>query len=476
MGHKPAPPFLRSRIPAGIAVRCATVLVLMWGGATGALLAQMGNATTPAPLAPAAPLGGGLQIASISAYVNYYSSYLPTGAMPSATSTNYPSEVAAGGSIVFNWTKFTERSIFSLTYTPSYTGYVRNSSLDALNHALSFTASRKIAPRWNFSFSAAGNLSSVQQSLFAPSTLSNVASASSSFNDLAAGLLSANFANNPQLGVILTSSPLVESPLGNLLYGQRMFTSSARVSLGYSYSPRLSVIFSGGGSRTQHVSDPALGTGNSYVIPDTTSGTASVAISYSLSPFTQIGGSVTTTRSDSLLQDSYITTSLATMGRTIGGRWVLQLHGGVGVTNALHQTVSVTPAKPVPAVGGGLTYKTLSHTFLGSYDRTVSDSYGLGASTSSTATAAWHWRHPGSSWGLDSSFSWQQLQGNNALANTSGWSTTAGLTRAFGAHITLTTQYVHLSYSGGLLAAAYHYSQDAVRVSIGWTPRAAALR
>jgi hypothetical protein len=474
MGHKPVPPSPRRLIPARRVARCVTILVLGWGGATGAMLAQIGNATAPA--APAAPPVGGLQIASISAYANYYSSYLPPGATPSAMSTNLPSDVAGGGSIVFDWTKFTERSSFSLTYTPSYTAYVRNSSLDALNHALSLTTSRKIAPRWNFNFSAAGNLSSVQQSLFSPSTLSNVASTSSTFNDLAAALLSANFANNPQLGVILTSSPLVESPLSNLLYGQRMLTSSAHVSLGYSYSPRLSLTFSGGGSRTQHISEPALGTGNAYVIPNTTSGNASVAISYSLSPFTQIGGTVITIRSASQLQDSYITTSLATLGRTIGDRWLLQFRGGVGVTNALHQTVSVTPVRPAPAVGGGLTYKTLAHTFLGSYDRTVSDSYGLGASTSSTATAAWHWRQAGSSWGLDSSFSWQQLQGNNALANTSGWSTTAGFTRAIGAHITLTTQYVHLTYSGGLLAAAYHYSQDAVRVSIGWTPHPAALR
>jgi hypothetical protein len=127
-------------------------------------------------------------------------------------------------------------------------------------------------------------------------------------------------------------------------------------------------------------------------------------------------------------------------------------------------------------IGGGLTYKTLSHTFLGSFDRGVSDSYGLGATTNSTANAAWHWRHPGSSWGLDSSFSWQEMQGSNALANTSGWSTTAGLTRAIGYHIVLQTQYVHLTYSGGLLAAAYHYSQDAVRVSVAWTPRPAVLR
>jgi hypothetical protein len=473
MRHKTVPR-LESRMPAKTAARCATVLVFVWGGATGALLAQ--NSGAPAAVASAPLPAGGLQIGSISAYGNYYSSFLPNGAAPSAGLTSLPSEVAVGASIVFDWTKFTERSSFSLTYTPSYTGYVRNSSLNALNHALSLTISRKIAPQWTFGFSAAGDLSSYQQSLFTPTALSNVAAVTSTFNDLAAGLLSANFANNPQLGAVLTSSPLAASPISNLLYGQRMLTSSAHASLSYSYSPRLSVTVSGGGSRAQHISDPALGASNTFVVGNTTSGNAGVAISYSLSPLTQIGGTVTTTRSASQLQDSYTTTSLANLGGTLGGGWLVQLHAGVGVTNAARQTSLVVPAKPAPAFGGSLIYKTLSHTFLSSYDRAVNDSFGLGSATNSSANATWRWRRPGNSWWLESSFGWQQLTGDIALANTSGWNAAAGLTRAIGAHVVLLTRYVHSSYSGGLQATAYHASQDAVRVSIGWTPHAAALQ
>jgi hypothetical protein len=475
MCHRPVPPSLKSFIPAGTAVRFATVVVLVWGGATGALLAQQNsNAAAPAAPAPAPSPQGGLQIGSVSAYGVYYSSFLPNG-VGSATSTNLPSDLGAGGSIVFDWTKFTERSTFSLTYAPSYTGYVRNSSLNALNHALSLTTSRKIAPQWNFSFSVAGDLSSVQESLFTPTALSNVASVSSTFSDLAAAILSANFANNPQLGAILTSSPLAQSPLNNLLYGQRMFTASAHASLSYSYSPRLSVTFSGGGGRTQQVSENQVSGANVAVIPNTTSGNAGIAVSYSLSPVSELGGSVTTSRSSSSMFDGYTTTSLATLGRTLGGRWVVQVHGGVGITNAVRETSSLVPAKPGPAIGGSLTYKTLSHTFLGSFDRAVSDSYGLGASTSYSANGTWRWRRHGATWWLDSSAGWQSLQGN-ALANTSGWHATFGLTRAIGIHFVLLTQYSHLTYSGGLQTATFHASQDAVRVSIVWTPHPAALQ
>jgi len=458
----------------GIA-RCAMLFVLAWSWKTGALLAQ--DTGTQAQNTP--PPQSGLQVRSISAYAVYDSSFLPnggTGFQPGSSSL--PADVGAGGSIAVEWTKFTERSSISLDYTLSYTGYVRNSNLNALDHALSLTASRKITPRWIFGFSVAGNLSSLEESLFSPTTLSTVASTPATFNDLAAAMLSAKFANNPQLGAILTSSPLVESPISNLLYGQRMFTASAHASLSYSYSPRLSVTFSGGGGRTQYLSgSQPTTTSNSSLLSNTTSGNASIGFSYSLSPFTQLGGSVTTNRISSSISDAYTTTSLATLGRTFGTRWFMQLHGGVGVTNAVRQASSVVPAPPGPVIGGSLGYKTVSHTFLGSYDRTVSDSYGLGASTSSTSTASWHWRQPGASWWLDSSFSWQQLQQNGfGLADTSGWRTTIGLNRAIGAHIVFLTQYVHLSYSGGLLATVFHDSQDAVRVSIAWTPHPAELQ
>jgi hypothetical protein len=459
----------------------AVVLVLALRVANGPLWAQDTNAAAPtalAPAAPAAPPVGGLQIRSVSAYASYYSSFTPTAGAGIPT-TSGSSDAGSGGSIVFDWTKFTDRSSFSLIYTPSFTAYVRDSNLNALNHALSMTTSRKVAPRWTFDFSVGGNLSSLEETLFAPTALGNVASVPSTFDDLAAGLLSSKFTNNPQLGAALTSSPLVESPVGNLFYGERMFTGSARVSLSYSYSPRLSVTFSGGGSRTQHVSDDKpLTAGNTALIPNTTSGSAGVGFFYSLSPFTTLGGTASTNRTSSPISDAYNTTSQASLGRTLGMRWVMQIHGGVAVSTALRETtaVVVAPAKPGPAFGGSLAYKTFWHTFLGSYDRTVVDSYGLGASTTSSATAAWRWGHPGiGSWWLDSSFTWQQLQGG-ALANTSGWHATIGLSRAIGTHAVLITQYAYEDYSGGLLALTSHFSQSAVRVSIAWTPRPVVLQ
>lgn len=451
-----------------MATRLVAVLALCWGGA-GAMLAQGGNATAPAPLP-----SGGFQVRTVSAFVGYYSNGLSNlGGIQPGAAANLLFDVGGGGSATFAWTKLGERSTFSMNYTPSYTGQIRYSSLNALNHAFSLNATRKLARRWSFNFSVAGDLSSLQQSLFSPTTLSNVASVPSTFDDLAAAMLSAKFTNNPQLASVLTSAPLAQSPLLTLLYGQRIFTSSAQISLSHSYSPRLSVTFSGGGVRTQPVSDGQVSTANTSLIANTTSGNASVAISYSFSPLTQLGGTVTTNRISSSIQDAYTTTSLATLGRTLGRRWFMQIHGGVGVSNPVRQTSFALSTKPEPVAGGSLGFKTLSYTLLGAYDRTVSDSYGLGASTSSTATASWRWRPPRRAWWLESSVGWQQL-GGNALTNTSGWNTSEGFGRAVGAHLALHTQYAYLHYSGQL--SAYRFSQSAVRVSLVWTPNPVPFR
>ena len=177
---------------------------------------------------------------------------------------------------------------------------------------------------------------------------------------------------------------------------------------------------------------------------------------------------MTTNRISSSLIDAYTTTSMATFGRAFGIHWVLQLHGGVGFTNPAGQNYYAIQTKPLPVAGGSLAFKATSHTLLGSIDRTVSDPYGLGASTSSTATVAWRWRRYSSLWSLQSSLSWQQLQGN-VVVNTSGWRATAGLNRELRPHLSMLWQYTYLKYSGGLETSVYSFSESAVRVSMIWT-------
>ena len=437
-------------------------LILVLGSISGLLQAQDDRPSTSLPKS-------GFQIRTVSFDAAYYSKTLPNGGFQPGTAA-LPADVSGGASASFGWTKFSDRTAFSLNYTSAYTGHVRYSSLNTLQHSLSITTNRKIAPRWNLGLSAGGNLSSVEQFLFSSNGLSRAASVPSTFDDLAAGLLAAKFTNNPQLGTVLTSAPLVESPLGNLLYGQRMLTTSASAFLSYTYSPRLSMTFSGGASRAQQISDDRTRSASSSYLLDTTSGSGGVAISYSLSPHAQLGGTVTSSRIVSSVQDAYTTTSLASLGRTVGKHWVMQIHGGVGVTTPVRQTSFRISTTPLPAAGGSLGFKTFEHTILGSFDHTVSDSYGLGAASSSTANATWQWRRPGREWWIESSLGWQQL-GGNALATFSGWHTSAGLGRQIGRHLALFTQYAYLDYVGvPQQRSASSLSQSAVRVSLVWSP------
>jgi len=413
-----------------------------------------------------------LQIRSVSAYGAYYSTTLPAGGGFQSSPTSLPSDLGVGGSAEIRWATSGEHSTFSLTYTPSYTGRVRYSSVNALNHALSLNATSKVAPRWSLGFSLNGNLSTIEQFLFSPTAFSNAASVSASFNDLSGAML-AGRSTNTELASALSTATLVESPVSALLYGQRMFTSAMQTSVAYSHSPRLSVTFSGGATRSQRVADSSV-VQNLSLLPTTTSGNASVAISYSLSPQTQIGGSVTSSRFSSSLYDGYTTASTASLGRTLGQHWFWQIHGGIGVMNPLRQ-ISIPPTGRHPVAGGSLGFRTFSHTLLGSYDRTAGDSYGLGVSTTSSATATWRFSRPGSGWWLTGAFSWQRMEGT-ALTNTTGWRTTAGFGRALGAHLAWQTEYAYLNYSGSFSSAAYSGSQSAVRVSLVWTAQPALAR
>src|SRR5262249_12578108 len=140
-----------------------------------------------------------------------------------------------------------------------------------------------------------------------------------------------------------------------------------------------------------------------------------------------------------------------------------------GYTDIVRILIPGASNSPSPVVGAGLTYKTKSHAFLTSIDRTASDGYGVGASSTTNVNTSWHWRRPGSSWWLNAGLSWQRLEGAG-VGNASGWFVSAGLNRAIGMRTILATQYVYSNYSGGLPLAIVHSTQNAVRLTATWTP------
>lgn len=370
--------------PATVFARCLWLL-FVFTLATQNLVAQERVAQDSE--APPPRSTGGLQIRDISVYTVYYSKALPIGYGYVPGAPQLQSDLGGGGSAEVAWSKFNEQSSLSVSYTPSFLGRVRYTSWSALNHALTLTASRKFASRWSFNSFVKADLSTEEGFLFAPAVFSSVVSVPASFDDLAGALLSSKF-NNPQLASAFASVP-AQSPVRNLLYGARVFTAGGQASFSYRYSPRLTFAISGAGGRTQHVSEersPA----STYILPDTTSGSADVQISYALSPLTQLSGIATTSRVASSLHESQMTTTTAALGRTVARRWLLQVRGGMGITNYLRQPIdSRSTVKPHPVFGGSVGFKAFYHTFLGSFDRTPTDSYAIGASSSLISNASW---------------------------------------------------------------------------------------
>jgi hypothetical protein len=449
-------PALRALARWALRVTCVSLALLILGAPAGILRGQ--EATDLTSASPS-----GFRISSLSGYAVYYSSGLPEGSIQ-PTGMALPSDLGLGGSAQLDWTYIGEKSRVMFSYTPSYTGRLRFSAWDALNHSASFNAARQFG-RWKFGLSAGADLSSLSESVFSPTVFASVAAVPATFNDLASALLTGS-ATNAQLASLLTGAPLVESPARNLFFGDRMFTSAAQTSLAYAPTPRTSVKLGASMSRSQHLSNDTSGaTQNDYLIPRTTSVGAVLDVSYSRSSRTQLDVSVNSNRIASIIQDVYSTMATASLGRKMGRRWLLQVSGGMGKINPVRNMFAVDTALQ-PVVSGSLGFRTQSQTFLGSYGRSVSDSYGLGAASTTSVGGSWRWGRHGRSWWIESSVNWQEL-GGAAFANSSGWRAEGGFGRSMGSHIALLTQYVYLRYSQQL-ATVPSMSQTAVRVSMIW--------
>ena len=245
-----------------------------------------------------APAPSAFRLDSLSAYSAYYSSGLASNATQPLTSVPNSADVGMGASATVTWVHNAERSGFSMTYTATYSGQVRYSSLDALNHMFSMTATRRLTPRCILSFNTAANVITADQLTLLP--------------------------NEPS-GVALVSPSL-------LLYGQRMLGTSAQLALTYDLSSRTSIAWRIGGTRYQRL------TSDSAVVPDglvsplsqNTTAIAGLQIAHSLSPRTQVSLSLDASRAISGFLNTWNQRVSVSINRTLSRRWFVDIRGGGG--------------------------------------------------------------------------------------------------------------------------------------------------
>jgi len=427
--------------------------------------------TIPNQFNPLSASSPGFHLYGVSVFSGYYTQGVPFGvSVPVAVQPIDASyDVSVGASATFGWNRSGERSTVSITYSPSYFGSFRHSQYDTLGHSFSAVANRRLTTNWSVSASAAGTLSNLEQSFFAPTALSTVTAIPSTFDDLAAAILAGNFTNS-QLASILTATPASQSPAQASLYGSRILNMAFGSTLSYTKSQRSSFQIGVAGARYQSLNAPAnSNVNNNYLLPHSTSGSISLGWSYSMTPRTNFSASVLSSRSFSNLQDGYGTSMNFAVGRTMSRRWFLQ--GGIGAGMLLYARHTFpAPHAAQYLATGRVGFKTFAHTFLVAYNRTLGDPYAAGSGSTSGLVGSWTWKPPGSGWSVFSSGAYQRLS-NPGLQNPSNWQGSAGVARALNAHMFMSAQYGYFKYPYALFSGS-GLSQQGVSMALTWSPSA----
>jgi hypothetical protein len=419
---------------------------------------------------------GGFHLYNVTGFVGWESVASPYGSgylLPSTSGLG--GDETYGAAATVGWTRPTERSNISLMYTASYGGRVRYSDWNAVNHFITLSANRQLSRKWNVGLSGTSVISTYDQLLFSPTLFGSLSAAPGTFDDLASAVLAGKYTND-QLASLLTGAPVIESPSRTLLFGNRVFSNSAAINVGYAHSQRLSFQFSAGAGETQHLRDKGPEASQyPYLIPHASYGSASVGASYALSPKTQVGVTMSANRGFSRIQNAYTTYGTGYIGRTIARHWFARVHGGAGFITNLDSRYPAGDGGIRPVAGASLGYRSYANTLMGSYDRVLGQSYGVGAADTTIISAAWHWWRPGRTWGLTSSYTKEQLR-NSVFGDVDGWRAAFGATRMLGRHAMAETQYSYASYIGRSGLAPYKSDQSAVQLSVSWVPEAVERR
>ena len=387
----------------------------------------------------------------------------PTASAPGTRLTTLQASAALG------WSRMAEKSSFSVTYSPSYVRGLSGASFDSTNHAASLSLSRPLGRKWTLGASANALLSDFNQLPFARGRYGNIAMIPATFDELASAIITGS-SGNTALNQAVNAVPLISSPETAFLYGGRIFSLSAGISTDYAYSSRSSLNMSFNATRAQsfeHGSNLNRAGSNTF-LPKTTSASASLSWSYSLSPRTTLGATLYTSRTFSRWQDGYGNQAGLSIGRTLSNRWFVQAMAGVGWITTIRQTFQ--PARgPQLTFGASTGYKLYAHTFVASFNRSVSDMYGLGANASENSSGGWSWRIPGSTVSMSAGFGYARLIGP-AFPNTGSWNGSVSAGKALNAHLVMSVAYSYTQFPTSIVIAGPNLTQSAVMASLSWSP------
>ena len=405
----------------------------------------------------------------------YYSAITPFGSatLIGPATPVFGADVSNTFSASLSYHRRSPTSNFEITYTPSYERYWRNSQLNMLSHDLTITTSRplQLSRRVSLDISGSGDVTNTRQYLFNMGSLNRAAGASSTFDELAGSTLGTPTATGAA-SLPAVSAPTLDSAAEQLFFGDRVLMAGLQATFAYAWSPRLHVGVTLGGSRYQHLGGQdtlAAMPQSAFLLAQATTAIGGVTAYYSLSPRTQIGGEVTTTRNFSRLQQGFVTTSTFTIGRKMGPHWFAQAKGGVGLLN-VNGDKSDSSKQPQYLAGATLGIKTRAHTFMLSPERTITSAFGVAYNTTDVQ-AAWMWQSRARTWQLSSGAGYQRFV-DTAISKVNAWRGAIAAGRRLGSQFVAQVQFSQMSYSARLELAPYRLSQRGVLLSLSWAPSA----
>jgi hypothetical protein len=435
----------------------------LWAGTAAA---QSGAAGFFNPLSASRD---GIHLDGVSIYGSYFSGGIP---FEMASSSNFlapGAQAVGGGSIRLGLSRTREDSSLAITYSPSFIASPDYTNVNLINSSFSLNWHRKVGQKSSVDTGITALVSDLQQTYFSANAFGQAASLPTTFDGLAAAMLSGTFTDS-QLASALTGASARMTPEQTYLYGARFLSATVRAGFSYAPTGRSSFHASVFATRVQHLGSGQTTDGEvPAIIPQTTSGGASLGWAYALSPRTHIGLEASTTRTFSRVQNSYASTAAFSIGRTISEHFFVQGRVGGGLTTYLHQTIA-TPSNIPYTAGGSIGYKMHAHTLIASFDRSLADSYGLGSTSTDSALAGWTWKAPGSLWSLSANYGYQRLNGGLVIRNES-WRATGGIARALNGHVFMSLQYAYFTAPAYLSASAnLTEPENALILGLSWSP------
>jgi len=424
----------------------------------------------------------GIQLESVSIFSGYSSNALVGSGIPAAPGliSGIGSETDYGGQATFSWRHLAPNTSVGIRYTPRYIGRARFDEWNRFDHDLSLTVDTTPSSRWALVFNGTAALFGSEQFFFDPPVFRNVSNPPETLPDLAEGARAGEFSDE-EIASILTGSPVVESEGGRDLDLSRILTTTGGMTARYSQSSRLSWNFGASLSRNQFVSGRRnLGAGDErQFLPGTRSVTGNSGFSYRASRRTSMGASFTVTRSSSnVFPEATHLTERVFWTRRFSRRWSAGVQGGHGLSRfprAAGGGAVSTETFQTWVAGGNVNYSGSEHSLTSSVNRTVGDSFGLGARTTTSTSVSWRWQPRGRYWSLDGRVAGMvsRVAGFN---NITTWTVTIGHSRVVDNHTVVRWEYSYGDFSSQLVGLLSNLTRHRVQFSLTWTPAARSRR